>query len=150
MAACIAFLFLSLPRAAASPIEPQGEAETWQVALVAKPNHLADKPPPVPRTPNKPATSTVRAFVTGYNTVPGQTDSTPCTAAGGNICGRTDVVACPTYLALHSHVEIRGKVYECMDRTAPKFNSRFDISCDKDVACALRQTGWEDVRILGS
>lgn len=90
----------------------------------------------------------VRAYVTGYNTVPAQTDSTPCSAPGGSICGRKDVVACPTYLPLHAHVSIAGKVYECMDRTSVANGARFDISCDKDMACPYRITGWYSVRVL--
>lgn len=77
----------------------------------------------------------ITAMITGYNTVPEQTDSTPCIAAAGDICGRTDVVACPSWIPLHTWVEIEGKQYECMDRTAPKHDGRFDISCDKDMAC---------------
>ena len=78
------------------------------------------------------------AHVTAYNTVEGQTDDTPCiSASGDNICGRDDVVACPTSLPLGALVEINGKVYECLDRTNPRFNGRFDISFDKDVQGAL-------------
>src|SRR5205807_4945973 len=78
----------------------------------------------------------VRAFVTGYNTVPGQTDSTPCIgASGANICGRRDAIACPRRISLGTTVEVRGATYVCEDRLAKKFDSRFDISCDKDMAC---------------
>lgn len=90
----------------------------------------------------------IRAYVTGYNTVAEQTDSTPCSAAGGKICGRQDTVACPTSLPLHSKVRISGKVYECMDRTAGKHDGRFDISCDKDTSCPARVTGWRTVTLL--
>lgn len=103
--------------------------------------------PPRPQVAPK-ASKTVHAYVTGYNTVPAQTDSTPCSAPGGTICGRKDVVACPTYLPLHAHVSIGGKVYECMDRTATKNGARFDISCDKDMSCPARVTGWYSVKIL--
>lgn len=38
----------------------------------------------------------IEAFVTGYNLVSEQTDSTPCTSASGKyICGRTDTITCP-------------------------------------------------------
>src|SRR3954462_8073942 len=75
----------------------------------------------------------VRAFVTGYNTVAGQTDSTPCIGASGvNICGRRDGGACPRRIGLGTIVEIRGATYVCEDRLAKKYDSRFDISCDKD------------------
>jgi hypothetical protein len=90
----------------------------------------------------------VRAFVTGYNTVPGQTDDTPCIAASGaNICGRHDAVACPRHIGLGTVVEIRGTTYVCEDRTARKFNSRFDISCDKDTSCPYEVAGWAIVKL---
>ena len=92
----------------------------------------------------------VRAYVTGYNTVPGQTDDTPCTAASGaDICGRRDAVACPRPIAFGTVVEIRGATYVCEDRLARKFDSRFDISCDKDVACPPTVTGWATINIYG-
>jgi hypothetical protein len=92
----------------------------------------------------------VRAFVTGYNTVPGQTDSTPCIgASGANICGRRDAVACPRRISLGTVVEIRGTTYVCEDRLAKKFDSRFDISCDKDTACPYHVAGWTTIKIYG-
>ena len=91
----------------------------------------------------------VRAFVTGYNTVAGQTDSTPCIgASGANICGRRDAVACPRHIHLGTVVEIRGTTYVCEDRLAKKFDSRFDISCDKDKACPYKVAGWADVKVF--
>jgi len=90
----------------------------------------------------------VRAFVTGYNTVAGQTDSTPCIAAStANICGRRDAVACPRHISLGTTVEIRGATYVCEDRLAKKFDSRFDISCDKDTACPSQVTGWTTIKV---
>jgi len=94
------------------------------------------------------SSKTVYAHVTWYNTVPEQTDSTPCIAASGdNICGRDDVVACPTYLPLGTIVEIDGKDYTCLDRTNTKYNGRYDISCDKDDACPYQVTGRKEVVI---
>jgi hypothetical protein len=90
----------------------------------------------------------VRAYVTGYNTVPEQTDKDPCTAASGaNICGRRDAVACPRHIDLGTVVEIRGTKYICEDRLAKKFNTRFDISCDKDRSCPSEVTGWTMIKI---
>lgn len=81
---------------------------------------------------------TVTATVTAYNTVAAQTDSTPCIAAtGDNICGRRDVAACPRRVPLGTWVEIKGIRYECLDRTARKYDGRYDISFDKDVQGAL-------------
>jgi hypothetical protein len=91
----------------------------------------------------------VRAYVTGYNTVPGQTDNTPCTAASGaNICGRRDAVACPRHIQLGTLVEIRGTTYVCEDRLAKKYNTRFDISCDKDKSCPAEVTGWTTIKVF--
>lgn len=91
----------------------------------------------------------VYARITGFNTVRAQTDASPCIAASGDdICGRNDVVACPRNLPLGSKVEISGKIYTCLDRTHSKFNGRFDISCDKDMKCPYRVTGYQWVTIL--
>ena len=91
----------------------------------------------------------VRAYVTGYNTVPGQTDDTPCIAASGaNICGRTDAVACPRRISLGTFLVIRGEIYVCEDRLARKYDSRFDISCDKDTDCPNKVTGWVDIMVF--
>lgn len=91
----------------------------------------------------------VRAYVTGYNTVPGQTDDTPCIAASGaNICGRTDAVACPRRISLGTYLAIRGAFYVCEDRLAKKYDRRFDISCDKDTNCPGQVTGWTEITIF--
>ena len=90
----------------------------------------------------------VKAFVTGYNTVAGQTDSTPCIAASGaDICGRRDAVACPRQISLGTTVEIRGTTYVCEDRLAKKYDNRFDISCDKDTTCPPGVTGWATIKV---
>lgn len=95
-----------------------------------------------------PSYHSVRAFVTGYNTLAGQTDVTPCIAASGaNICGRRDAVACPRQIGLGTVVEIRGTTYVCEDRTARKYNARFDISCDKNPSCPYEVAGWAIVKI---
>lgn len=75
----------------------------------------------------------VLATVTAYNTVPEQTDNTPCLGAGGNICGRNNVVACPRSIPLGTWVIIDDTYYECLDRLAVKYDDRFDISFDKDI-----------------
>lgn len=91
----------------------------------------------------------VHAYVTGYNTTPGQTDDTPCIAASGaNICGRTDAVACPRRISLGTFLMIRGTLYICEDRLAKKFDTRFDISCDKDTNCPGHVTGWTDIKVF--
>lgn len=90
----------------------------------------------------------IMATVTGYNTVPWQTDDTPCIAASGdNICGRDDVVACPRHIPLGTDVEIDGKQYICLDRLAKKYDHRFDISCDKDMECPAKVSGTKAVKV---
>lgn len=82
----------------------------------------------------------IYAYVSGYNTVYWQTDSTPCiSASGDNICGRSDVVACPRYIPLGTWVKIDGKNYQCLDRMAEKYtnDNYFDICFDKDIQSAL-------------
>ena len=92
----------------------------------------------------------VKAYVTGYNTVAGQTDSTPCIAASGaDICGRRDAVACPRRIGIGTVIEIRGTTYVCEDRLAKKFDDRFDISCDKDTNCPPQVTGWATIKVYG-
>jgi len=80
---------------------------------------------------NKP--TKIYAYVTAFNTVPWQTDSTPCQAKFGYICGRDDVVACPRDIPAFTKVEILNKEYECMDWLSIKYPNRFDISFDKDI-----------------
>lgn len=75
----------------------------------------------------------VLATITAYNTVPWQTDDTPCLGAGGDICGRNNVVACPRSIPLGTWVIIDDTYYECLDRLAVKYDDRFDISFDKDI-----------------
>jgi hypothetical protein len=83
-------------------------------------------------------TEIVFAYTTAYNTLAYQTDNTPCIGADGtNICGRTDVVACPRNIKLGTWVKIDGKLYQCTDRTNLKYDGRFDISFDKDLKGAL-------------
>lgn len=101
------------------------------------------------QVPTVPLVQHIRAYVTGYNTVPEQTSPTPCIAAsGGNICGRTDVVACPRHISLGTFLQINGATYICEDRLAKKYDSRFDISCDKDFACPPQVTGWADIKVF--
>ena len=101
--------------------------------------------PEIARTPD----IYIETYVTGYNTVPAQTDQTPCiSASGANICGRQDTVACPPILRHGSLVEIKGKTYVCKDRMARKYRTRFDINCDKDMRCPYQVTGWTSVKVL--
>lgn len=90
----------------------------------------------LPYNNDKPIKKTIKAIVTAYNTVPGQTDDSPCIGASGYQCGRSDVVACPRSLPLGTHIIINTRSFYCLDRTALKHDGRFDISFDKDIQAA--------------
>ena len=124
---------------------PHPPADAPTISLKEVPNTVYAMEVEVESKPIK----TFKAKVTGYNTVPAQTDSTPCIAASGdNICGRDDVLACPSEYPLGSIFEIGGKEYTCLDRTAAKYNGRFDISCDKDFECPYRVHGTRNVHFI--
>jgi 3D (Asp-Asp-Asp) domain-containing protein len=73
-----------------------------------------------------------------YNSLVGQTDSTPCIpASGNNICGRTNVVACPRRYPLGTKFIIEGKEYICEDRLNERVDNGIDIFLDKDLQSAL-------------
>lgn len=97
------------------------------------------KPAETPQgTPQDDRGAVILAQTTAYNTDPLQTDSTPCiSASGDDICGRTDVVACPNHLPFGTMVEIGEATYVCLDRTHAKYGNRFDISFDKDYQGAV-------------
>lgn len=90
----------------------------------------------------------VSAYVTGYNTVEIQTDSTPCIGASGkNICDRRDTIACPRAIELGTVVEIDSMFYVCEDRLSLKYDHRWDINCDKDLVCPGKVTGLKVIKI---
>jgi len=51
-------------------------------------------------------------------------------------------------LPLGTMVEINGTAYICEDRTAPKYQDRFDINCDQDMRCPYLVAGWTSVKVL--
>lgn len=150
VALCIlAAAIVLIPPLSAKSVEVQPPPTHDASSRTALESNGTDHFAPARETPEPEPENERVAYVTGYNTVPEQTDDTPCIARdGSNICGRDDAAACPRDLALGSWVEIGGKEYECVDRTATKHDGRFDISCDKDMACPHRMTGWRAVRIL--
>lgn len=111
--------------------------------LVLKDKEVVD----IPIIEVKAPTSVITAYITGYNSVPEQTDSTPCYAGSEYICGRTDVIACPRWIPKGTIVEIDMKFYECVDRLAIKYDNRFDIFCDKDFDCPYKVSGIKKVAI---
>jgi hypothetical protein len=119
-------------------------ANSYSYSSIANVDQVASAPE-IARTPD----IYIETYVTGYNTVPAQTDQTPCiSASGANICGRRDTVACPPLLRPGDVVEIKGRTYVCEDRTARKYRTRFDISCDKGKLCPYAVTGWTSVKVL--
>ena len=75
-------------------------------------------------------------WVSAYNTIEAQTDDSPCIAASGkDICGRTDVIACPLQYPFGTEIQILDKIYICEDRIKNKVG-KIDISFDKDIAGA--------------
>lgn len=73
------------------------------------------------------------ASISAYNSVPEQTDNTPCLGAGGHICGRDDVVA-NNCLPIGTIVQIDGKIYEVYDRMNSRYGCEyFDIYMGMDV-----------------
>jgi hypothetical protein len=73
------------------------------------------------------------ASISAYNSVPEQTDNTPCLGAGGHICGRNDVVA-NNCLPIGTMVQIDGKIYEVYDRMNSRYGCEyFDIYMGMDI-----------------
>lgn len=133
--ALTAHIWSSLPKPAPPPHFPDHAATAPRNAVQQRPPRKLDL--------------YLQAYVTGYNTVRGQTDGMPCIAASGaNICGRRDTAACPPLLPLGAVVEIAGRRYVCEDRMARRFSGRFDINCDKDMRCPYRVVGWATVKVL--
>ena len=69
---------------------------------------------------------TIRAKVTGYSSEVEQTDETPTITASGTST-RSGVAACPRWISFGTRISIGGKIYECFDRLAKKYDDRFDI-----------------------
>ena len=68
----------------------------------------------------------VYATITAYNPTEAQCDSTPDIMASGARVYE-GAIACPRELAFGTSVEIDGVIYTCEDRTAKKYNGRYDI-----------------------
>lgn len=76
--------------------------------------------------------------VTAYNTIQSQTDGDECISASSiNICGKTNISACPRDLPLFTTISIDGVTYQCLDRLHYRKINQFDISFDKDYQGAI-------------
>lgn len=80
----------------------------------------------------------IYAIVTAFNPGdPNQNSGDACIAANGeNICGRTDVAACPRSLRFGAVISVNGKRYTCVDRMARKNDGRFDLSFGSNLEAA--------------
>jgi hypothetical protein len=95
------------------------------------------------------AHTTIYAWVTGYNSIKFQTDNTPCVGAGGYICGRKQVIACPRSIELGTWVKIDGIYYECLDRMNERLETNFDIFFDKDLQGAINYgKQYKEIKII--
>lgn len=73
-----------------------------------------------------PERQSIVATVTAYTPLETCTSIETCIMANGQRV-YDGAVACPRKYDFGTKVEILGKVYECTDRTAEKFDGRFDI-----------------------
>lgn len=90
---------------------------------------------------------TVFGIVSAYNSVPEQTDNTPCIGAGGYICGRNDVVA-NNCLPLGTIININGKDYEVFDRMNSRYGCEYyDIFMGMDMSSA-KEFGIKNLEII--
>lgn len=89
------------------------------------------------------------ATFTAYNSVPEQTDSSPCHGASGiNLCEVSRWInVCATRLyPLGTVIEIEGHgLYTVLDKTSLKYANRIDIFMDKDIKGA-RQFGIKQLK----
>lgn len=88
-------------------------------APVQKPKEVV-RPTPVVSTGEQ-----VIAHVTAYSGVE-SCHYAGCPMASGKVA-YVGAVACPSWYKLGTRVEILGEVYTCEDRTATRFDGRFDI-----------------------
>lgn len=75
--------------------------------------------------PEKASAAEIKSTVTGYSSLD-SCNTKLCLMASGK-SAYVGAVACPTKLPLGSKVRIQGKVYTCEDRTAKRFDGRYDI-----------------------
>ena len=68
----------------------------------------------------------IYATITAYNPTEAQCDNTPDIMASGARVYE-GAIACPRELAFGTQVEIDGIIYTCEDRTAKRYNGRYDI-----------------------
>lgn len=116
---------IEVRKADASRTFPQGQILATSTVSLPESAHFEKATTSKPVLKPKIVATSTEATVTAYSAL----DSCHlehCLTASGKpayIGG----VACPTWYKLGSRVEINGKTYTCEDRTAVRFNGRFDI-----------------------
>lgn len=102
---------------------------------------------------NQPQVKYTKVYtVTAYNSVPWQTDSTPCISAdGSNICKLRDLGdhSCAAALPFGTKVNVPGfGVCTVRDRLAPRFSHRIDVYFGgSDQIVAAKQWGKRHIEV---
>lgn len=94
----------------------------------------------VRRDSNDALDNTKQATVTAYSEID-TCPNRPCRMANGKIAQIGDI-ACPRALKLDTKVEIEGTIYTCSDRTAKKYDGRYDIWTGTGVKGHLEAIKW--------
>lgn len=61
-----------------------------------------------------------------------------CLTASGKIATAGITAACPRKYKFGTKIKVDEKIYECQDRTAKKYNDRFDIFADESLKQAFK------------
>ena len=81
----------------------------------------------------------ITADVTNYSKVETCPNTQCVTASGRKITNAdTDVIACPRRLKFGTTIILDGKEYKCEDRTAKRYNGRFDVWVGNDYQRAMQ------------
>lgn len=135
------------------------ESPVWSIGTetIQTPTAEANDVPTAPQRQIDPCTmpsvtcNEMIRTVTAYNTVSGQTDSSPCISANGtDICkgmaeGKNYVAT--NELPFGSKVKIDGKIYEVVDRTNSRYAYRYDIAMPSDKIQEAKQWGVRQLSI---
>lgn len=61
-----------------------------------------------------------------------------CLTASGTIATAGTTAACPRKYKFGTKIKVDGKIYECQDRLAKKYDSRFDIFTNESLKEAFK------------
>ena len=93
-----------------------------------------------------PETKRFFTLVTAYSSSPDETDGDPWITASGERV-RDGIVACSREYPFGTRLIVDGDVYVCLDRLAPRYDSRVDIwmpSKEEALTYGIRET-WVEV-----